>query len=250
MEKVTHFAHELRHIAAAKMWNRLLQQLGLEFSEESQRNLIHANNLLKDNSLVVYINHTSMKDAELAISMVFSFLTNAKRIIGPAGMKHYDINRDPKNAMLFRLLKSLGITILPIAQQDDDRDYGYVEEQMRTKLRDTTKSTMELPGSVDGIAPEGTRSRDGKLLQAKRGIGFLDGYNPGLFYLPVAIAYREFSGQPSIFVGKPLCLKDMIAEETELPNEPKEKAQFLADLHMQRLAGMLPEHMRGFYGER
>ncbi len=246
---------EFRRAAAGKVWEGLLRRLNLEFSEESRQNILSANELLKENSVVFYISHTSMTDAELAVPMVFNFLTNAKRIIGPAAMKHYDPARDFKSAMLLRALKPLGIQILPIVQPEDkDSTNANIysdkrSQRMSANLRIITENVMKLPGSVYGIAPEGTRSDNGALLPAKKGIGYLEAYDQAdkLRYLPVAIVYGKFSNHPKIEVGKPLSLGEMNLEKSSLPKDPKERAQYLADVHMQRLADMLPPEMRGVY---
>lgn len=254
-DRLAGFPRELRHVAAVKAWEGFLRRMNLEFSGESRQNLVYANQLLKQNSMVVYVNHTSlMKDVELPVSMVLSFLTNTKRIIGPVAMRHYDPARDPISATLLRLLKPLGIEVFPIVQPEsiDGGAIVYGDEQKRqmsTALRTVTVNAVRNPGTIFGIAPEGTRSKDGKLLSAKRGIGYLESYDPKhtMYYLPVAIVLEKFSDHPSIQVGEPLRLGEMNLELETLPKDPKERAQFLADVHMQRLADMLPQEMRGAY---
>ena len=256
-ERLAGFPRELRHRAAVKVWERLLRNLNLEFSEESRQNLLAANQLLKQNSVVFYINHKSLKkDAALSVSMVLAFLTNAKQIIGPAAMGRYDPSRDLKNAILLRALRPLGIQILPIARPEeidklDATRYSEEEKkQMRTDLRIATEEAVRNPGTVFGIAPEGTsKSLDGALLPARNGIGYLEAFDPddNLVYLPVAYDYGISSGHPKIQVGKPLSLREMNLEKSMLPEDSKERAQFLTTVHMKRLADMLPAEMRGVY---
>ena len=80
------------------------EKLEIEFSSESEQNLNQLNEILAENSAVFYLNHTSKMDAVLAIFMIFSQLPNATRLLGPAGMRHYDWRRDPSSALLLRLL--------------------------------------------------------------------------------------------------------------------------------------------------
>jgi 1-acyl-sn-glycerol-3-phosphate acyltransferase len=246
---------EIRRVIAAGVWEGLLRGLHLEFTEESRRNLFEANELLKNNSMVVYINHTSMmEDVELPVSMVMAFLTNTRRIVGPIAMKHYDPARDWKNAVLLRFLKPLGVEIFPIVQPENvDANaevYGDEEKrQMSIRLRAVMADAVKSPGTVIGLTPEGTRSKKGTLLPARGGIGYLESYDTDqtLRYLPVVIVLKKYSDRPKIQAGKPLSLGEMGLEKNMLPADPKERARFLADLHMERLAGMLPPSMRGAY---
>ena len=95
----------------------MLERNNLEFNSSSRQNLTGANEILKEGSLVVYLNHTTQKeDVLLSVSIGFNFLTNAKRIIGPAAMRHYDLFRDPKHAIPLRILKPISIEFFPIVQ--------------------------------------------------------------------------------------------------------------------------------------
>lgn len=230
---------------ATGAWNSLRDKLGLEFSQESQVNLTQLNKLLLTNPAVVYINHTSMLDAPLGILMLLSQLPNAVRILGPVGMKHYDWRRDPLSAGLFRLLPSLHIQPVPIVQANDEWKYKN-RKGMLENLKKRTAEMIEKPGSVYGIAPEGTRNKTGTLLKAKKGIGRLAEYHD-LFYLPAAIIYKKYSFQPEVMAGKPLQLKGIIPEGFGFSPDPDQRAQQIADLHMKRLAQLMPESLRGVY---
>jgi len=249
------FSRELRHLAASKICESLLRKLNLEFSEESHQNLLETNKLLAQHSVIIYINHTSMLvDVELPISMVLTHLTNAKRIVGPVAMKHYDPSRDKKNAMFLRLLKPLGIEVFPIVQPKsiDEDAIGYSGEEKQSlsaDLKVAITNAVNFPGKVLGITPEGTRSKNGKLLPARTGIGYLESYDPNnsLRYLPIAIILERFSNCPKFEVGKPFGLGELNIEKGTLPEDPKKRARTLTDMHMLRLASMLPPEMRGAY---
>jgi len=229
------------------VWNLLRNKLNLEFSQESQTNINRLNELLLTHPAVVYINHTSKLDALMAVSMVLSQLTNAKNILGPVGMKHYDWRRDPVSAGFLRLLKYMNIRALPIVQVDDKVDYGERQRLMIENLKRETEIIRE-PGSVYGIVPEGTRSKDGSLLKANKGIGYLGGYGE-IFYLPVVFIYQKPAPKQGIILGEPLQLKDIIPQGMQLSQDPREKAQTIANLHMSRLAALMPYSLRGVYGE-
>lgn len=236
---------DFRRYFATKGWDYLTKKLGLEFSPESQANLAQLNELLLTNPAVVYVNHTSKLDVPVGISMLLSQLPNAVRILGPVGMKHYDWIRDPISAALFRLLPSLHIQPVPIVQTNDEWKYKN-RKGMLDDLKKLTAEMIEKPGSVYAITPEGTRNKTGTLLKAKKGIGRLAEYKD-LFYLPAAIIYKEYSSKPEIVIGKPLQLQEIIPEILDLSYDPKKKAQEIADLHMKRLAKLMPSFLRGFY---
>lgn len=244
----TETSGNLRQYLATNAWNLLRKKLELEFSPESQDNLAQLNKLLLNNSAVVYINHTSKLDELVAISLVLSQLPNAVNILGPVGMKHYDWRRDPLSAGLFRLLKLVHIQPVPVVQvKDTEVDYGKQKDAMLENLKKQTAKMIEHPGSVYGIAPEGTRNtKEGVLLRANRSIGNLKKYK-GIYYLPVAIMLKKYSSKPEVVVGVPLQLQDIIPVGLELSPDDKQRTQEIADLHMKRLADLMPHSLRGAY---
>jgi 1-acyl-sn-glycerol-3-phosphate acyltransferase len=108
-------------------------------------------------------------------------------------------------------------------------------------------------GSVLGVAPEGTRSKTGALMQGKTGAAFL-GYMSGAPIMPAAItntdklahALKTFKRIPvTLTYGEPLYL-----------GEPGQRARPTADQLesattelMCRIAALLPPHYRGVYAE-
>ena len=142
----------------------------------------------------------------------------------------------------------MNIHALPVVQVDDTADYGPKRQIMLNNLKIKTKELFNIPGSLYGIAPEGTRNQvDGKLQKANRGIGYLEKYAPDTFYLPVSVIYKQFSINPEVKVGVPLQLKDIIPSETELPTDPNDRAQIIADYHMYRLSSLMPVELQGAY---
>ncbi len=218
-------------------------------SEKSLQNLAEANKVLKDKALVVYINHTSMSDAAVAISLILSHLTNAVRFMGPAGMKHYDFSRDPKSALLLRSLKILNIHAIPVIQHDDLDHYPAKKRELLTnRLKQKTKKMLRQRGAIYGIAPEGKRNADGTLLQARPGIGKLEKISRYIHYLPVAITYNKFSEKPEVVVGKPETLGELISDyDVLLPRDEAARAQKIADVLMYNLSRLLPKDLRGYY---
>jgi len=235
----------LRRKIAPAAWDYLRQKLELSISEESRFHLRQTNDLLLTNPVVLYANHTSKLDAPLLISMILSELPNAKHMLGPAGMKHYDWRRDPVSAVMLRALKLINVHAIPVVQVGDTTDYGLRQRQMIDRLKQET-AIMNEAGSLYGIAPEGTRG-EGILQQANRGIGYLEQYGPQIVYTPAAIMYGRFSDYPEISIGEPLTLERIVRQGTNLGSDRKERAQAIADIHMMRLALLMPPPLRGPY---
>jgi len=102
-------------------------------------------------------------------------------------------------------------------------------------------------GRVLGFFPEGHRSDDGTLLQAKPGIAFLASRLPDVPIVPCSvsgtrrpIAALVFGEPVLITVGKTFRVKDLTDEE-------RRDHQAIADGIMRRVASLLPAEMRGAY---
>jgi 1-acyl-sn-glycerol-3-phosphate acyltransferase len=122
-------------------------------------------------------------------------------------------------------------------------------EADRDALR-ACNDVLEHEGAL-GIAPEGTRSKTGAMIQAKSGIAYI-AMRSNSPILPVAIwgierlkDWRPFNRPECwIVIGKPF----------RLPGEHEkmsaDELQRLADMTMIRLGLMLPPSYRGVYAER
>jgi len=185
---------------AEKIWEIISEKH--EFAPLSQESLVNlgiANELLKKEAIIVYLNHSSEDDASVAIALALSHLTNAVRFMGPAGMKHYDLKRDKKNGILLRSLRLLNIHVIPVVQHDDLDNYSESKRnRMLKRLKKKSKSLLSKKGGIYGISPEGTRNQeDFKLLPARPGIGKVGKYAPkNICYLPIAIVYKNQSDKP------------------------------------------------------
>jgi len=106
-------------------------------------------------------------------------------------------------------------------------------------------------GHVLGIFPEGTRSPDGALREAKDGLAIL-ALRTGATILPVATANTDWfwprgrwwriGGWVGLRVGKPFKL-----DEVTQGLSRREAQTAATDAIMGRIAGMLPERQRGAY---
>ena len=232
-----------------KVWEIVRRLYQLEpLTTQSLAHLATANQLLSQQALVVYINHTA-SDVPVAVPLVLAHLTNARRFAGPAGMKHYDFARDPKNAVLLRALRLFNMHALPVVQHNDlDHYTPQRRQQLITNLKNKTRKMLQQPRTIYGIAPEGTRNQNTGTLQQARGIGKLQTYNPNLAYLPVAITYPKYSQNPQVAVGKPLTTTELFKTyNAQAPLEEKQKEQFTTNLLMYHLSLLLPMELRGVY---
>lgn len=256
---------EIRRVIAIALWNLLLCLLRLEYSENSEKNLQKANELLKEHSIVLYVNHTTMlPDALLGLSMTLSGLTNAEHIFAPVKDKYYSpLGKnmrftDRMVSVLLQFVKPLGATLFPIhtkTQTDSDSTQDLTEEQKTNKafIAEMNEKLVKA-GSVLGIAPEGTRAKDGRLKLAKNGIGYFEQSDPNgnIYYLPVGIVLNKF-GKPKVEIGAPITLSELLRQNNlEMKNlsiDKKERAAFITNLLMQQLVELLPEEMHGVYAQ-
>lgn len=253
-EKVANFAWS---IMERKYPNGFLDQ-------ESQTNLAEANEFLKTGSLVLYPNHQRIIDTPIAISLALKNLSEAKNFLGPAGMKHFDINRDPVMAVLLRALKLLHVYAVPVVQHNEANANQYQasdKAMMAAVLRELAEEMLGTPGNVYGIAPEGTRHESGKLAEGRFGLGRLRHlHQPDkVGYLPIAIIYpeKDAAGNETrsfqIKVGRMVFWDDLV-DSSQLPegddsNTAKFRDKIVTDALMQQLAQLLPPEMRGYYSE-
>jgi 1-acyl-sn-glycerol-3-phosphate acyltransferase len=109
-------------------------------------------------------------------------------------------------------------------------------------------------GHVLGVFPEGTRSPDGALQEAKDGLAIL-ALRTKATILPVAVANTDWfwprgrfwrvGGWVGLRVGRPFRLDDVVA------GLPRREAQSAATTAiMGRIAGLLPLRQRGFYADK
>ncbi len=222
-------------------------------SAESLQNLAEANQLLAKEALIIYVNHTSTSDAAVAITLALSHLTNARHFMAPAGMKHYDLTRDPMNAILLRSLRLLNIQVMPVVQHNDLENYPpKKKERMIQQLKKKAQRFLNKPRSIYGITPEGTRNKKtGELLEGRPGLGKLEKHAPQTIkYLPIAIIYEKYSDKPQIVVGKPETLGSVTNNlEVTLPEEENARAKKITDILMYKLSLLMPQNLRGQYSD-
>lgn len=102
-------------------------------------------------------------------------------------------------------------------------------------------------GQILGFFPEGHRSESGALLRGKPGVGFLASRVPDVPLVPIAMIGTKqpllrliFGSHAVLRVGRPFRL-------AELTDEERRHEQAVTDAVMRRIAGLLPDEMRGAY---
>lgn len=104
-------------------------------------------------------------------------------------------------------------------------------------------------GDVLGIAPEGTRSPDGRLQKAKPGVAFLAA-RTGVSIVPVGITGTRSMAHDFLRLRR-MRIHLRFGEPFRLPKYGKLSADELAaatDLIMRRVAALLPSDYQGIYG--
>jgi len=121
--------------------------------------------------------------------------------------------------------------------------------------REALRATWEVlaDGDISVIAPEGTRSQDGRLQSAKEGLGFIARQVPDAWLMPCAVTgtpefafkLRTILKRPRVVLtyGRPFKLRwppERVSRET---------LRAMTDEAMAQLADALPPQMRGDYAE-
>ena len=185
-------------------------------------------NIPRDRSCVVAMNHVSIFDPPLA----GSFWPGPLEIIGAI-----DVFDKPFQG---QLLRAYGV--IPVHRGDYDRP-------LFTRLISILKA-----GHAILISPEGSRSHVPGLMTAKQGVAYLV-EKTGVPVVPVALvgttedfwqrAKRGERPPLEIRIGKPIQLPKITSKGTER----HEARQNNADLVMRYIAGLLPLEYRGIYAE-
>jgi 1-acyl-sn-glycerol-3-phosphate acyltransferase len=180
-----------------------------------------------DGALVVAVNHVNFLDAPVMITHLQPHRTT--------GLIKKQTWENPVMAFLFNVWDGIPI----------DREIADFEAFRRAK--EALKKDKIL-----AIAPEGTRTEDGLLIQAKPGVAIL-ALQTGVPIYPVAYyGHEDFKKnlkrlkrtEMNIRVGKPFIV--------DLQGQPKtkENLQSIANSIMLEIAALLPKPYRGYYSDK
>lgn len=247
---------ETRWLLSQLAWYLSEKILKVEpLSEESLANLQKIDDLLAEKSGIFYMNHVHEADVA-AVAMALKHLRNARNLLGPAGLKHFDVERDKRAAYFYRMMRHLHVTFLPVLQHNDKERSIYTPDEIAlisNQLRVLSQEALSSPGNIVGYTPEGTRNSDNVLTRARNGIGRNEQYHKPdeTFYVPVALLYPPHTQKIEMSVGSPFFLPEILdlealPEGTSLENA-KQRADSITDALMRTLAALLPEENRGYY---
>lgn len=213
---------------------------GIELSPESEKKLEGVEEILTRSSLIVYFNHISLDDSVIVLYVLVKYLgEKIVDIYAPESRKHFDFSRSPINAVILRVASLLGLKLYPVVQHYDKNSYPKNEQiNLLRKFFEDTVNALNEKGNVLVIAPEGTRSKDGKLQRAQKGIENIGRRCNNVYFLPIGLYPRvkmsrnyNFGRKYGVVVGDPF----------------HNNGTYTADELMKTLADYLPENMRGLY---
>jgi 1-acyl-sn-glycerol-3-phosphate acyltransferase len=177
--------------------------------------------------LLVVVNHVNSLDAPVIISLMHPRPTTGL------------VKKETWDNALFRFLFNVWEGI-PIDR--DGADFA--------AFRAAQEALKE--GKILALSPEGTRSWDGKLAQAKPGVAML-AMKAGVPILPVAyFGHEHFSENLKHLRRTPMAIRVGKPFRLELNGQAREKGmlQEAADEIMVELARLMPERYRGYYADR
>src|SRR3972149_2791835 len=158
----------------AQFAGRLMGELGAaSFPTE----IIHAQNLekakehLKNGSLLVYANHLGIFDILVFGKVIRDNISILSATTLLMAMKYKDPEREEHKKigkLLYLLRAGYGFRLLPIVQDTNEEKERYPDfKTINAKTFLQAVRALRTPGNIVIIAPEGTRSQDGQLLEAK-----------------------------------------------------------------------------------
>jgi 1-acyl-sn-glycerol-3-phosphate acyltransferase len=189
------------------------------------KNVIGRDHIPDKGPLLVVTNHLSSVDPPLVIDLIPIRL----KLTGMAAMAH---RNDP---FIGWLLDKAGAIWVRRGQSD----------------RGALNKALEIlaAGRTLGVAPEGTRSRTGALIEGKTGVTFL-AIKAGVPILPMVLIGTE-KVFPNLRKLHRTTVGARIGPVFHLPERGdsgrREHLEYCTDLIMARLASMLPESYRGVY---
>ena len=191
----------------------------------SRLNVTGREHIPEQGPFLLIVNHLSSAD----VPVMFSLIPTRLRMTGMAAMAHR------KDFFVGWLMDQCGAVWVRRGQSD----------------REALRRALELlaAGRPMGVAPEGTRSKTGALIEAKSGATYL-AIKAGVPVLPIALVNTD-KVYPSLRRLRRATVQAKIAPSFFLPprgdGSRSEHMRYCTELMMTRLASLLPEAYRGFY---
>jgi len=234
-------------------------EITMDISPESLENLQKIDNYLKQGSVIIYANHTSMLDAFLGIPVGISHLPHLRKAMYLLAEKYAIPNRRKKSsyaiAPLTQIVNTLGVVVVPVPQrlseQVDEKKKMKGKKQLQ-KFVEKRDKIMNSAGTAIGFTPEATRDETIEMTQFKDGIVKTALLYPDALCCPMGLVpkggntFELVVGEPKLASQMTESIVDRIALETD-PALVKQLLQECADQFGHEVAPLLPENMRGVY---
>lgn len=232
----------------------------MDISPESLEQLKKIDEYLKQGSIIVYANHTTMLDAILGIPVGISHLPHLRKAMYLLAEKYAIPNRRKKSsyaiAPLTQLVNALGVVVVPVPQRLSEQMDEKKKIQGKKRLEkygNKRNKIMNRPGTAIGFTPEATRGETIEMTQFKDGIVKTALLFPDTLCCPMGLVpkgsntFELVVGEPKLASQMTESIVDRIALETD-PALVKQLLQECADQFGYEVAPLLPENMRGVYG--
>jgi hypothetical protein len=229
----------------------------INISEESQKRIDEIKENLgqnKDLNFIVYFNHICYEDPWFVGHVVNMFDPKKTRhLVAPISYYHIK-SKNVGDSTLKSMEKLAGlcdvetIPIIQAYQIKKPEKYHYTQEQANVTYAKLTNRLKELKRNniPTGflISPEGTRSSDGVLGEAERGLPVFGRILGPVLFIPIGISYnQEFKrSKPNVFRSL-----NLEVGESHLYKTGKDRQD--VDFYMDMLAKTLPEEMRGKWAQ-
>jgi len=221
-----------------------------EYLEEARKHLATG-------SLIVFPNHLAVLDPLIVYNSLLEYLGGGiNKVFIPATSKFPDGRMGRMAEWVYEYVSANTIMQpLPIVQPRDETYSDKERAGINSGVFKKMIRGLGKPGNIVLIFPEGTRSREGKMAEVRRGAGRLVKLCDNLNTLVVPMGIigsteicKTGSNIPNPFspikvtVGKPLKPEALLEQAEHLGLGPES----VVALH---IAALLPEEYRGYYGQ-
>lgn len=226
-----------------------------EVKPEAKEKIELVAEFLKENpeyGFILYFNHISFNDPAVLVHAANLINPDSSRkLLIPASYSHIkDKNFLGKLANFGKsVFEGCGIEVLPVIQsyQINNPKYGFTESEAKDTYSNFIRRLKELKTANTPvgvlISPEGHRSETGGLIEAGSGMVAAGRLLAPVIYVPLALEYKKGKyNRDGINIGRKMTVN--IGDVTVQEN-PKDYPT-VEDL-MKKLAGALPEEMRGIW---
>lgn len=216
-------------------------------------------------TLLIIVNHFDRLDTTVIGHVVEDNVSELDRVAGVTSLKYLDPTRSRLISRTINMAAHVkGFSTISVIQ-DTEEEKDYYEQNPdalkgKSKNRFLREAMMEAarflntPGSILMMAPEGTRSRNAKLLQAHEGLDSIMRLSRrNALILPIALIPNvrrivPVYGKVVVRPGELFSLEDVLQEhEREIKVTGEKPELSITDRMMLRLAQLLLPRNQGYY---